>query len=73
MLGFGDKDIPTIRIDLDWPTEGPLSDFTESDKRYVGIILQAALVIGMRMVLDGKVLERDIDGLEREDEGVGTG
>lgn len=73
MPGLCGRDIPTIGINLDWPTEGPISEFTESDKRFVALMLHHTLWVTLATVLDEKTIERREHGLEREDEGMGTG
>jgi len=73
MAKHDSEDIPTIAINLDWPTDGPVSGFSTTEKQFIAYCLQDTLHTTIRIVLFNRHCERIGNELEKEDEGMGSG
>jgi len=73
VVDYGGHKLSVIGITINWPKDGPLSGMTEKEKEFVNTVLQYSLHEAAEIIIEERERKGKEDGMERKDEGLGTG
>ena len=67
------EEAATVALHVVYPTVGPLSNFSGDEKGFVAGLLIETLNVALSSIMTQRKIERIVDGMERANQGMGSG